>query len=498
MENYYKFNLHNGVCHNTIGAKSRMNVSYKPVVEALQRRRYSEAEALAKQLIRLTPLEGQGWVLLGEALLHQGFGLAARDVFERAWILDPEANWVKPVGELLLRAEDGALRNDINALLQVKPVKVAAGIIAGNEERCIERCLSSLEGAVDEIVLVDSSTDRTAELAAQFPLVKIVKASWSGDFAAQRNIGLSHIQSDWVIWIDADEQLHPEDKGILRLLAGMFQKTELPTVLQIWQMNEVAGNIEHDHSRSRMFPVTRGLAYHGLVHEQVIVAGEAMYAPNKFQRRVRIRLLHDGYEPHVVEIKQKRQRNLHLLKKMIEQEPDNPGWLLYYARESIELGLTEGALARLHEAESLLEKVPTFDRILELYKWLIHAHMQKSDWDQAEAYCHKALSLHPNFPDVKFMLAQLKLHQMDVAYAEADRLLKQAKMDFSTYRGNVTADHSIAAWKADTLLADLARRAGKLADAKAMYLSFQEGHPQKDAIAVQLSFLEEQRKGLQG
>jgi glycosyltransferase involved in cell wall biosynthesis len=474
-----------------------MNVSYKPVIEALQRRRYSEAEALAKQLIRLAPLEGQGWVLLGEALLHQGFGLAARAVFDRAWILDPEAAWVPPVWELLERSAEGTPRSDIDALLQVKAVRVAAAIIAGNEEHCIERCLRSLGDAVDEIVLIDSSSDRTAELAAQFPLVKIVKAEWQDDFSAQRNIGLTHIESDWVLWIDADEELHPDDAGALRQIAGMFQATDLPTVLHVWQINQISGSIEHDLSQSRMFPVQRGLAYHGLVHERVVMAGEAMYAPNTFHRRVRIRLLHDGYEPAVMQTKQKRQRNLRLLKKMVDQEPDNPGWMFYYARESVEFGLTEGALTHLLEAEKMLEKVPTFDRILDLYKSIIHVYMLKKQWVEAESYCRKALTLQPNYPDAKFMLAQVKLHRMDEVYAEVDQLLKQAKTDFSTYRGHVTADHSITAWKADSLLADLARRAGKLAEAKAMYLSVQEEHPQNEVIAAQLAFLEDQRMGLQ-
>ncbi|MFH5186806.1 glycosyltransferase [Paenibacillus sp. TAB 01] len=59
---------------------------------------------------------------------------------------------------------------------------VAAAIIAGNEARCIARCLESLAGAVDEIVLIDSSSDGTTAIAQQFPLVRIVRADWPGRF----------------------------------------------------------------------------------------------------------------------------------------------------------------------------------------------------------------------------------------------------------------------------------------------------------------------------
>jgi hypothetical protein len=128
-------------------------------MEALRQKRYAEAERLAAAAVRTAPLDGQGWVMLGEALQHQGFGYAARRVFDRAWLLDPEAAWVPRVHAALQQVPDGSPRGDVEALLQVKPVTVAAAIIAGNEERCIARCLQSLQGAIDEIVLIDSSTD---------------------------------------------------------------------------------------------------------------------------------------------------------------------------------------------------------------------------------------------------------------------------------------------------------------------------------------------------
>src|SRR6476660_4313612 len=132
----------------------------KTVTELLKQKNYKEAELAAKEHIRANSLEAQNWVFLVEALMHQGYGSAATKAFHRAWLLDPEATWVVPVLDLLKEIPAGDERVDIEGLLHVRRVTVSAGIISYNMESTIERCLDSLQGAVDEIILIDCSTDR--------------------------------------------------------------------------------------------------------------------------------------------------------------------------------------------------------------------------------------------------------------------------------------------------------------------------------------------------
>jgi len=81
-------------------------------------------------------------------------------------------------------------------------------LITLNEERNIEACLRSVEWA-DEIIVVDSqSTDRTVEIARSFT-DKVFVIDWKG-FAASKNFALQQAQSDWVLWIDADERVPAE------------------------------------------------------------------------------------------------------------------------------------------------------------------------------------------------------------------------------------------------------------------------------------------------
>lgn len=85
---------------------------------------------------------------------------------------------------------------------------IAALILTKNEAKHIERCISSLKGVCDEVIVVDSfSTDNTCGLAEKLG-AKVYKNPWK-NYATQFNYGVYHcnIQSEWIWRIDADEFL---------------------------------------------------------------------------------------------------------------------------------------------------------------------------------------------------------------------------------------------------------------------------------------------------
>jgi glycosyltransferase involved in cell wall biosynthesis len=82
-------------------------------------------------------------------------------------------------------------------------------IITFNEEANIARTLKSVQGIADEIIVVDSgSTDATVELA-QARGAKVFVESWKG-FASQKNSALAKATCDWILSLDADEEVSPE------------------------------------------------------------------------------------------------------------------------------------------------------------------------------------------------------------------------------------------------------------------------------------------------
>lgn len=85
---------------------------------------------------------------------------------------------------------------------------MSAVIIACDEEATIERCLRSLSFC-SEIVVVDSgSNDRTGEIARRYCTRFEVK-QWAG-FSAQKNYANALASEDWILSLDADEEVTVE------------------------------------------------------------------------------------------------------------------------------------------------------------------------------------------------------------------------------------------------------------------------------------------------
>jgi glycosyltransferase involved in cell wall biosynthesis len=118
---------------------------------------------------------------------------------------------------------------------------LSVAIITKNEEANIRRTLESVKWA-DEIIVVDSgSTDRTCDIAGEFG-AKVYVEEWKG-FAKQKNSAIEKCTSDWILSLDADEEVTPqlassicESVRIVEAakmnLAGFSQK-EIEAALQI-------------------------------------------------------------------------------------------------------------------------------------------------------------------------------------------------------------------------------------------------------------------------
>lgn len=106
---------------------------------------------------------------------------------------------------------------------------ISAVIITLNEEKNIGRCIDSLKGVVDEIIVVDSgSSDNTASICAAKD-VKFVFNKWQG-YSAQKNFANSLASNSLVLSIDADEALSPE----LRI---SLQNISEQAGITAWEMN---------------------------------------------------------------------------------------------------------------------------------------------------------------------------------------------------------------------------------------------------------------------
>ena len=84
---------------------------------------------------------------------------------------------------------------------------VGLSMIVKNGAQSLGLCLQSVSGMVSQIVVADTgSTDNSADIARQFGAT-VVSVPWENHFANARNAALALMQTDWVLVLDADEEL---------------------------------------------------------------------------------------------------------------------------------------------------------------------------------------------------------------------------------------------------------------------------------------------------
>lgn len=147
-------------------------------------------------------------------------------------------------------------------------------VVAYNEEHNIGRCLRSVSWA-DEIVVVDSlSQDRTVEIAKEYT-DRVYRHPWKG-YSTQKNLALSYTRCDWVLALDADEEVSEELKGsIQRVLkeegdCDGYEVSRRSFYLGRWIRH---GGWYPDY-QLRLFQRGRGRWKEAELHERVLVDGK--------------------------------------------------------------------------------------------------------------------------------------------------------------------------------------------------------------------------------
>ena len=145
-------------------------------------------------------------------------------------------------------------------------------ILTKNEEARIGRCLSSVRWA-DEIIVVDGvSTDRTVEIC-RLAGARVIPHAFEGSFAQERNLGLEHARSDWVLQLDADDVVTPAFReAVERMLASGSSHA----AFKFRRKSYLLGRFMQYGGWHHYLPnlVRRdAVRYEGLVHERPVVQG---------------------------------------------------------------------------------------------------------------------------------------------------------------------------------------------------------------------------------
>jgi glycosyltransferase involved in cell wall biosynthesis len=120
-------------------------------------------------------------------------------------------------------------------------------MIVKNEEGVLARCLDSLAGIYDELIIVDTgSTDKTKTIARRYTR-HVHDFVWNGDFAAARNFSLGFATCEYIYTADADEMVDEENRARFLIL----KQALLPEV----EMVEMAYQNAMEHATTANFKV---------------------------------------------------------------------------------------------------------------------------------------------------------------------------------------------------------------------------------------------------
>lgn len=278
-------------------------------------------------------------------------------------------------------------------------------MIVKNEEDCIERCLQSVKDAVDEMIIVDTGcTDQTIEICQSFGAI-IYPFQWNGSFADARNYGIEQANHDWVLWLDADEEVDSVEVHKLRD-ADKFAGFDVLSIHLInYYGDTVDKNRTTDITHTRLFRRSTGIRFINKIHECLDIIG----LDEKKFGFLNLKVHHYGYLDPVIEKKGKVDRNMKMLEKQVEAD-DNAYWAYYYmASEKYRTRDWKEAydLINLSIRKFLLEGLLPPSMVYKLkYQTLIAMGSFEGAWPAID----KAIELYPDYVDLYFFKGIILYH----------------------------------------------------------------------------------------
>lgn len=264
-------------------------------------------------------------------------------------------------------------------------MRLSVSMIVRDEESCLAHCLESVNGA-DEIVVVDTgSVDRTREIASSFG-AQLYDFEWCDDFSKARNFSLSKCTGDFVLVIDADEELESSIVDV-RDSIECAQRLNLSAV----SFRTISKRGKEEHKSIRCFKRSSEIYWKGAVHNYLTVA-------DAFASDVVIRF---GYsESH----KRDPDRSLRILTKVLEEDPSAVRETYYLAREYWYRKDYETAVKWYTD---YLKRSQFASEMADAWLMLARCLLQIKRGDEARDCCLQAIKINADFREALLFMSEL-------------------------------------------------------------------------------------------
>ena len=278
----------------------------------------------------------------------------------------------------------------------MEPKTLSVCMIVKDEEKNIKRCLESIKDLADEIIVVDTgSSDNTVEILKEYN-VKIGYFKWNKNFSDARNKSLEMATKDWILFLDADEQIPDEE---IPKIKDLINNTPLEAI-NFRLVNIVQNNNFGDSLVLRLFKNNPNYRFVGKMHEQISLSITKI-SGDKSIGLSDIKILHYGYDPQSCDINSKIERNLNLLESYDENEKN--GYYYYsLGNEYSRINNFEKALNSYYKAFDSSNKTSYMPYLcLNISKTL---YLNKQ-YTKAILEIDKFAKLYPNLRDLYFLKA---------------------------------------------------------------------------------------------
>ena len=277
---------------------------------------------------------------------------------------------------------------------------LSIGMIFKDEARCLERCLQSLQPLRDaipcELVMADTGSSDGSRAIAERYADEVFDFPWIDDFAAARNAVMDRCTGKWYFTVDCDEWLDADLSELLAFLESK-EKTDFAFVVVRSYLSEKLERADQfsDLNALRLTRMSAGQRYVGAIHESWVWGGKAHLLAHTI-------LHHDGYlHTDREEARKKLRRNLRLLRRELEKNPEDLRTLnecvdssrmepehLEYIRKAVALVQKQAGRWEIYGGCILRSAVQAAreQELPELRDWIAHAeeHFSNSPFTQID------------------------------------------------------------------------------------------------------------------
>jgi glycosyltransferase involved in cell wall biosynthesis len=321
-------------------------------------------------------------------------------------------------------AKDGTMKTQAASLSRPR---LSVAMIVRDEQDVLAPSIESVRGLADEVVILDTgSIDRTPLLAAELGAA-VHRRPWENDFSAARNICLRHVSGNWVLWMDAGEQISPDDATRLRAFLEREAKTTSAYSVTIEVPPRDDGASAEQIGQCRLLPTQVGLRYVGRIRE---TADESISAVGLGRADAPCRIVRDPRQHEPERFIAKARRDLAIATAEAEATGKWPPRLLLAAGQAhCVLGEQDQAREMLRQAIQIA--IPKSPERLEAYYGLLTTF--DDDPDMHASQLTACLDSLQEFPfDLQLLLAlgnyMLVRERLDLAIRAFDAAVRFGRL----------------------------------------------------------------------